>query len=85
MIHFILLFSVLIDMIWWSKIAYLYTLFYLLTCHLDKKSNKHSLNHNLFLQRFTYSYGKGTENPVKSVFFYKKGTNESIKIEPSEV
>jgi hypothetical protein len=34
---------------------------------------------------FTYSYGKGTENPVKSVFFYKKGTNESIKIEPSEV
>jgi hypothetical protein len=72
-------------MMWSSKIAHLYTLFYLLTGHLDKKSNKHSLIHNLFLQMFTYSYGKGKENPVKSVFFYKKDTNEYRKIEPSEV
>jgi hypothetical protein len=73
-------------MIWSSKIAYLYMLFYLLFCHLDKKSNKHSLIHNLFLQRFTYSYGKKAEDPVKSVFFYKKATNEYRKIEkPSEV
>jgi hypothetical protein len=53
----------------------IHTLFYLLI------SNKHSLIHNLFLQKFTYSYGKKTENPVKSVFFYKKRTNECRKIE----
>ena len=70
---------------WSSKIAHLYTLFYLLTGHLDKKSNKHSLIHNLFLQKFTYSYGKKEEDPVKNVFFYRKGTNDYRKIKPSEV
>jgi len=40
----------------------------------------------LFLQKFTYSYGKKAENPVKSVFFYKKGADECKKIEdPGEV
>ena len=50
------------------------------------KAGQNNLSKEDFMVKvFTYSYGKGTENPVKSVFFYKKGKNESIKIEPSEV
>jgi hypothetical protein len=56
--------------------------FFFSTFHLDKKSNKHSLIHNLFLQTIIYTYGKGAENPIGSVFFYKKGTHECYLFKP---
>ena len=49
------------------------------------KAGKDLSEEDFMVKRFTYSYGKKAEDPVKSVFFYKKGTNEYKKIKPSEV
>ena len=49
------------------------------------KAGQNLSKEDFMVKMFTYSYGKGTENPIKSVFFYEKGKNKRIKIEPSEV
>ena len=49
------------------------------------KAGKNLSEEDFMVKRFTYSYGKKEEDPVKSVFFYKKGTNDYRKIKPSEV
>ena len=43
------------------------------------------LEEDFMVKKFTYSYGKKEEDPVKNVFFYRKGTNDYRKIKPSEV
>ena len=43
------------------------------------------LEEDFMVKKLTYSYGKKEEDPVKNVFFYRKGTNDYRKIKPSEV
>ena len=41
---------------------------------------------DFMVKTIIYTYGKGAENPIGSVFFYKKGTHECTKMNvPDEV